>query len=839
MDPKAVTRAKFRRGMTGQRIFRPDPTSVATTLLDDEHYRRTIYGMDFNAVPAPDPDAWIVKNTDPALAALGANVRKPNYRDPAAANVHHSCDTVVVYSDRNFDLMTIIAAHNWTGAAFPYVAPGAGNCTLEELNNEALADLGLQWKLETVMNYAAGDPLTYQENFVWLNASGSHEAVVDPAVGGSVKFLTHAFTVGDDVPSVASIGRHPVIRVSLIDPNHLDAAGNPNVVEAAYVKVLIVDEDANPVTEGIPYDFHVLGSEGTLVGGVFTQAVPKTEYPNPIGFNCNNGFNGTTTVQWTNETIYHNYGDKITFHTNYVFNPQNLNNYNYVADTGELGTVTEIIIPNPATGATHVINWVLTPDEVWGVASIITAPREIKRHCTYTYGANVITITLKVTIAPFSNVFNLDWNDNPAQSDYIAQYWIAHNHDAAMAQWDATAYHVATPELGSNDESKCTFVNDINASFITNDGTVAGFPAGTLKVIRDGVQLSNIQYFFHTAKNKANNKTFVKPGDEDNKIENVSIRVSADGLTLYAYQGALTAAQKATNTYEQLVAAGVAAANIFPVAIIANNAATPWNTCTYQQNDLAKALLNTDGFYAYIGATGQICVAPATTHPATITFHGQPYFKADFLRPVSIETTTPAHFIDAVDFGANGSYIRYEDIVRPYDWRLTWNGYDSHFNPNHVNYWNFYGILGATPAPSNFIIHADIAGATCTLGGPNSPVPATIVLQANEINNNATYALQSWTVPVALTTANDADWYTDLAGVNTTVYSFNRTTNTALQYVLTAADIAANKQSNYGWLTYNNNGTAVGAFKVTVPMVVFYKWGKLTTKVTIDVDTTI
>ncbi len=859
VDPKAVTKAKFRQGAaTGQHVFRPDPLSVAGTLLNDEHYRRTIYGMNFFPGAAlQDPDAWIVKNTDPGnlivpvpTAAQRDDMRKPNYRDADRERVHFSSDTVVVYSNRDFDLMSIIAAHNWAGANFPYVLPaaaGTGACTLEELTNEALADLGLQWKLETVMNYAAGDPLTYQENFVWLNESGKHVATVDPAVGGSVKFLTHAFTVGDDTPSVASIGRHPVIRVSLIDPNHKDAAGNPNVVEAAYVKVLIVPENVAPVTSGIPYDFHVLGSEGVLVGGVFTQAVPPTAYPNPIGFNCANGFNGTTTVQWTNETIYHTYGDKITFHTNYVFNPMNPGNpgyvaYNYAANTGELGTVTEIIIPNPATGATHVINWVLTPDEVWGVASRITEPREVKRHCTYTYAGSVITIELKVKIAPFSSTFNLDWNDNPAQSDYIAQYWIAHNHDAAMAQWDATAYHVATPELGSTDESKCTFVNDINASFITNDGTVAGYPAGTLKVVRDGVALSNIKYFFHATKNKVDDHTFVKPGDELNKVDHIYIRVAAAdeganaGLILYAHKGVMSAAQAALTP----AAANAATPGFYqPVAIIANNAAAPYNICTYQQNDLAKELLNTDGFYAYIGATGEICVAPATVHQANITFHGQPYFKADFLRPVSIETTTPAHFIDAVDFGANGSYIRYEDIVRPYDWRLTWNGYDSHFNPSHVNYWNFYGILGATPAPSNFIIHADLAGATCTLGGSGSPIPATIVLQANEINNTAAYALPSWTAPIALTTANDTDWYTDLAGVNTTVYSYNRTTNTALQYVLTAADIAANKQSNYGWLTYNNNGTAVGAFKITVPMVVFYKWGKLTTKVTIDVDTTI
>ena len=367
--------------------------------------------------------------------------------------------------------------------------------------------------------------------------------------------------------------------------------------------------------------------------------------------------------------------------------------------------------------------------------------------------------------------------------------------------------------------------------------------------------MSNVEYFFHAAKNKVDNHTFINTDptrqEEINKVEHVYIRVAAadeganEGLILYAHKGVMTAAQALLTPAQ----ANAAIANFYwPVAIIANNPAGPvgqYNTITYQENDLAKELLNTDGFYAYIGATGDICAAPATVHPATIKFHGQDWFKADFLRPVSIETTTPAHFIDAVDFGANGSYIRYEDIVRPYDWRLPWNGFDSHFDPNHANYWQYYGLA---PAPYHFIMHADLAGATCDLGGVGSAIPATITLQANDIDEQAAYAPDApagaW---AGLNPANNEDWYTDLAGVNTTVYSWNKTTGTALQYDLTAADIAAGKQSNYGWLTYYNNGTALGdpadasavAFNITVPMVVWYKWGKLRTKVTIAVEETI
>lgn len=803
-DPKAVTAAKFH---TATPALRSDyyPGGVAGTQLNDEHYRRTWYGIDFGL--GTDNDSWIVKNTNPDVAALDPDVRKPNFRDNTMDNVHFSCDTVVAYNNRDFDLMKIVAAHNWD-ATIP-------DCTLEELTNEDLNDLGLKWNFEVVRGYQAGAPRTNQENFVWLNAVNTLD--VEAAPGEPVKFLTHAFDVGNDEPSEASIGRHPIIRVSLIDPAH-----NNSVVEAAYVKVLIVGVAQTPGEDSI--------------------ACPFT--PN-VGFNCTTGMLKETTVQWMNENIYHVYGDKLTFHAQYNFNPMN-------GVAGERGTVTHIVAPNPATGATYTIRWELTPDEVWAIAHNAAAPVTVKRHCTYSRAGHVITIELSVVVDPFSDIFNLDWNNTAAESDYIAQYWIAHHHDAAMALWDATAYNVATPALNAVDPTQCTFVNDINASFVTNNGTVAGYPAGTLKVVRDGVAVSNVQYFFHATKNKVDNHTFenTDPTRDEaiNKLEHIYIRVAAadeganEGLILYAHKGVLTAAQALLTP-----AAANAAGIIYdPVAIIANNPAGPvgqYNTITYQENDLAKELLNTDGFYAYIGATGDICVAPATVHPAHIKFHGQDWFKADFLRPVSIETTTPAHFIDAVDFGADGSYIRYEDIVRPYDWRLPWNGFDSHFNPNHVNYWQYYG-LGA----GNFIIHADLSTATCDLGGVGSAIPATITLQANDVDNDPAYAPDAPTsVWYGLNGANNEDWYTDLAGDNSTVFSWNKTTGNPLQYVLSAADIAAGKQSNYGWLTYYNNGTALGdpadasdvAFNITVPMVVWYKWGKLKTKVTIAVEETI
>ncbi|MBO4755624.1 MAG: hypothetical protein J5519_02580, partial [Bacteroidales bacterium] len=89
-------------------------------------------------------------------------------------------------------------------------------------------------------------------------------------------------------------------------------------------------------------------------------------------------------------------------------------------------------------------------------------------------------------------------------------------------------------------------------SFVTNNGTVAGYPAGTLQVVRDGVAVSNVEYFFHAAKNKVDNHTFINTDptrqEEINKVEHVYIRVAAadeganEGLILYAHKGVMTAA---------------------------------------------------------------------------------------------------------------------------------------------------------------------------------------------------------------------------------------------------------------------------------------------------------
>lgn len=55
--------------------------------------------------------------------------------------------------------------------------------------------------------------------------------------------------------------------------------------------------------------------------------------------------------------------------------------------------------------------------------------------------------------------------------------------------------------------------------------------------------------------------------------------------------------------------------------------------------------------------------------------------------------------------------------------------------------------------------------------------------------------------------------------------------------------VAAYKQDkvtpDYGTITYHNNGNAVGAFQLKIPVVVTYKWGTVTTDIIVDVEKTI
>ncbi len=195
------------------------------------------------------------------------------------------------------------------------------------------------------------------------------------------------------------------------------------------------------------------------------------------------------------------------------------------------------------------------------------------------------------------------------------------------------------------------------------------------------------------------------------------------------------------------------------VATINNSDQTWANVVTYNKNsDLAKELLNTGAMYTYIGAKGYVCGQDAKE--VSITFDGKEYFQANFIRPITITEVANDNFIDGVDFGEDGSYIRLEDLIAPEDWR-------GREFADYTNYWGYYGP---------FEIKVDIESAKCDLNGVEQAVPTTVVLK-------------------------QVDKTPQLG----------------------------NKASEYGFLTYKNNGTNVAAFNIFVKVNVTYGWGVIKT----------
>lgn len=154
-------------------------------------------------------------------------------------------------------------------------------------------------------------------------------------------------------------------------------------------------------------------------------------------------------------------------------------------------------------------------------------------------------------------------------------------------------------------------------------------------------------------------------------------------------------------------------------------------------------------------------------------------FKAYFMRPIDVTAGT-GRFQDAVD---GGSVVKMLDLLKFNDWR------EKEFGVNtNATYFKFYEITA---------ISIDIPNITTDLNGGN-------------INNQK--------LKDVAPTLKVTDTPIDFGG---------------------KADIPTAPTANaYGTVTYTNNGSAVGAFNLRLPVTVTYKWGTVKAYVTIPVEKT-
>ena len=317
---------------------------------------------------------------------------------------------------------------------------------------------------------------------------------------------------------------------------------------------------------------------------------------------------------------------------------------------------------NNQTEATHVIEWQLTEDEIFA----LKAGETVTHICKYYSEANpklAVRIKLTATVADLAafRTYNITTNE------YIDEYW---NSDHTL-----TFYNVNVPELEENDPAGCLFENNINASFVTENG----------RVKLTNTDIKGLEYFFC-------GKDMPKDFKVDGKLVKFEVKGYGD-TQLYASIG---------GGVSELIA-----------EIQNDNSEPPYELFTYnKRSEVAKILLNTGEMIVKIGAKGYICDQVQEGREISITFNGKDHFDALVKRPVYVKGESADSFEDGVDFGEDGSYIDIADGINPYDWR-------GRYFSEYANYWGYYGP---------FEVEFDLENAECDLNGTYAAVPETIIL---------------------------------------------------------------------------------------------------------------
>ena len=503
---------------------------------------------------------------------------------------------------------------------------------------------------------------------------------------GNYRLTAKAYTING--VTYASIDRTPIVRVKLVDKDG-------RIVRVGYIKIQITPGETKPFELTVP--------AYTVVPG------------------CDNA-DITLSAEVMNVYVYDKVNlSKENFYKTYEFDAEKSSS-----------NVVEYIETNAGVQETISLKWTIAATTLWDLTKAKDEAKAVYKRKDGRQGDVVIYLTANI--------------DRPTLSytvvDLIKNYW---NKDQT-----AVLLNVRIPNAGEEDNGdKCTYVNNLNAAFVTYP--VGDKNEGQLKlpVVADKyaayVNAEVYHYYFDGAKNKRE----ITIGKDK-----YSVTVSADGKTLYASKNA-GVAQKVAIIADEFDATK----KIYPI--------------TYQETDNAKALLNTNEFFAYIYIAVQVCDNPLRE----AVIGGKGSFIANFVRPLNIAGEGTEDFSDKADFGKEGTYLSADKVVVLSDWRNVDDPNEGLFSKN-PNYWSYYGIS-----------KIELGNATCNLNGKVQELPSTL-----EVAFVA--AGETWT------STKDA----------------------------TRKFIATKKDFPYGAFVYCNNGTKTqDDFDLYLTVSVTYKWGVITT----------
>ena len=431
----------------------------------------------------------------------------------------------------------------------------------------------------------------------------------------------------------------PLVRISLID-----TAAN-NVVAVAYIKFKITDkEEVAPVDE-------VLHVANFTFNDKYTVGCTPASYNFPLNWaKVEEGI--YTALNMSKEEFEGEF--KLEFYTDPNLEQFTNTTINAQKVTTRLGIASRKQ-DNTGGEMTDVLAWEVSQAEAYNIfsagateAKIIV--RFVRENANNTKHYVYVTLTWKpaeLNVEPTGAI--LDDANTKFTSAWFAE-------DKGTPGFYEVHFNVEVPKT----DATCKFEKNILDVFVGQ------------KVLISDVDKTTYPSF--TADKLVKEFVFVTPdetivsGSDDNSYK---LSVSTDGLTLNATL--LDQNGKETATKDAVA-----------VLSTTTDADATNNFVTYQDNDIAKAVLNYAGHLALgknetLTAKVQVNVVNGCDQKLDVANNT---FDVKFLRPISIEATDGS-LEDAKD---NGSDLALKDAMQFVDWR----GFE--FVPDNMNYFEYYGV---------------------------------------------------------------------------------------------------------------------------------------------------
>ena len=546
----------------------------------------------------------------------------------------------------------------------------------------------------------------------------------------------------------ATVGRMPLVRVSLVDT----VSANRPVAAVAYVKLEIVLPGAVPPSEAItPVDFS--WTNGYTVSCATSEQEFKLAW-----YQIEERILASLNME--KEVFEDNYSLRFEDAASLLAQQVNIAADKTISNaTVKYGKVNLVDDLDEGT-TTRVLKWTISANDVYNFFTGSTKPTKMSVTVVYDgktgtrYAGTHVSVTFTWAPSPL-NVNPSAAVDNESK---IAELWYTYNSAVSASNGgkkDETHLNVAVPNNNLT-AAACTFVNNMLYPFVGNQ--MVGLTGLDTNIYKDFVNTTDAFAFTEVA----------NAPKEVKGMSGATYVLVADGVNLKAYLK------------------GNAATTATTIAVIDN---TDY-TVTYQENDVAKDLLNYAGAQdlAYgetLSATVKVTAENTCGKPLALTNNT---YNVRFLRPITVVDKEAPALVDAQD---NGSELEIAKCIGFKDWR------NIAFTTAN-KYLDYYGVEGVF------------------VGELNSNTGAVTVAPQGDITKFVTTNLNGGSL------------------------DSQKLSSVLPDIRLSYTPAAAITLDNIGVINYKNGGNVLGyKFQIRVPFVVKYKWGYVKLNLDITVNPTI